>query len=114
MDFIPGITNANHDNQQEEPTEPDPVQSTNGGCVSMEQVNKGIINDHKPDPLQILEHVKINNTLETPMSTIKGVIKDSRDEELCFRKEELKKVEQQLKLVFIEFYRKLRHLKYYR
>ncbi|KAH9709642.1 phosphate transporter PHO1 [Citrus sinensis] len=63
--------------------------------------------------LEILEHVKINNTLETPRSTLKGVFKDSKDDELRFRKEELRKVEGQLRVVFIEFYQKLRLLKNY-
>ncbi|XWS34133.1 hypothetical protein CRYUN_Cryun21dG0014000 [Craigia yunnanensis] len=65
------------------------------------------------DPLEIFECVKINNTLESPLSTIKGVFKDSKDDELCFTKDELKKVEGRLRVVFIEFYQKLRLLKHY-
>ncbi|KAK6242716.1 hypothetical protein SCA6_008105 [Theobroma cacao] len=65
------------------------------------------------DPLEILEHVKINNTLESPLSTIKGFFKDSKDDELCFEKDELRKVEKRLRKVFIEFYQKLQLLKHY-
>lgn len=71
-------------------------------------------NDCEQDPLKILEHVKINNTFESPLSTIKGVFKDSKDENLSFNKEELRKVEERLKVVFTEFYQKLHLLKHYR
>ncbi|KAL7182960.1 hypothetical protein ACSBR1_041613 [Camellia fascicularis] len=74
------------------------------------------VNDsyYKPYPLEILDHVKINNTLESPISTIKGVMKDSKEKDLSFNKEELRKVEERLKLEFIEFYQKLCLLKNYR
>ncbi|KAI7994874.1 hypothetical protein LOK49_LG11G01096, partial [Camellia lanceoleosa] len=52
--------------------------------VCGEEVNA---NDYKPDPLEILDHVKINNTLESPISTIKGVLKDSKEKDLSFNKE---------------------------
>ncbi|OVA12215.1 SPX [Macleaya cordata] len=68
---------------------------------------------YRPAPLEILEYVKINNTLETPTSTIKAVLKDSKSEKLKFNKKELKKVEEQLKQVFIEFHSKLLLLKRY-
>lgn len=70
--------------------------------------------DRKPDPLDVLDRVKINNTLESPISTIKSVLYDSKEKHLSFNKEELRKVESRLKSVFIEFYRKLRFLKHYR
>ncbi|BBG94270.1 Phosphate transporter PHO1 homolog 3 [Prunus dulcis] len=57
----------------------------------------------RPSPLDILNHVTMNHTVETPVSTIKG-----------FLNRNLKKVEEQLKGAFIEFYRKLRLLKSYR
>ncbi|TYI46192.1 hypothetical protein E1A91_D13G089500v1 [Gossypium mustelinum] len=65
------------------------------------------------DPLEILERVKIRNTLESPLDTIKGVFKDSKHDDLCFKKDELKKVEAKLRLAFIEFYQKLRLVKQY-
>lgn len=68
--------------------------------------------DYKED--QVLEHVKKNNTLQSPMSTLKGVFKDSKEEELSFNKEELKKAEERLRVAFIEFYHKLHLLKHYR
>lgn len=64
--------------------------------------------------LEVLDHVKINNTIESPISTIKGVLNDSKGKEFNFNKEELRKAVERLKLVFIEFYRKLRLLKNYR
>ncbi|KAI3910189.1 hypothetical protein MKW92_026725 [Papaver armeniacum] len=68
----------------------------------------------KPAHLEILEHVQINNQPETPTSTIKAMLlKDSKDKKLKFNKKQLKKVEEQLKQVFIEFHWKLRQLKHY-
>ncbi|KAL6983455.1 hypothetical protein U1Q18_016841 [Sarracenia purpurea var. burkii] len=87
------------------------IVATDSSCVSVEEVKA---NDFKPDPLEILDHVKINNTLENPISTIKGVLKDSKEWDLSFNKEELRKVEGRLKLVLIEFYRKLHLIKHYR
>lgn len=70
--------------------------------------------DYKEDPLEVLESVRINNTLESPMSTIKGVFKDSKEEGLSFDKEKLRRAEEPLRVAFTEFYHKLRLLKHYR
>lgn len=94
-------TNDNH--QQEESNAGPVVNSVNTTSCSRDE-----------DPLEILEHVKINNPLESPISTIKGVFKDSKEEDLSFNKPELRKVEERLRHVFIEFYHKLRLLKHYR
>ncbi|XP_010258276.1 PREDICTED: phosphate transporter PHO1 homolog 3-like [Nelumbo nucifera] len=67
----------------------------------------------RPAPLDVLNRVNINNTLETPRSTIKGFLKVSKNTDLSFSKENLKKIEQQLKRAFAEFYQKLRLLKSY-
>ncbi|KAG5522414.1 hypothetical protein RHGRI_034558 [Rhododendron griersonianum] len=65
----------------------------------------------RPAPLEILNHVKMNNTVETPCSTIKEFLSIPRQEEMKFNRDNLKKVEEQLKRAFIEFYRKLLLLK---
>ncbi|KAI3934655.1 hypothetical protein MKX01_012195 [Papaver californicum] len=89
---------------------------------NLEDSNRGLAvdksnfgNDNfKPAPLEILEHVKINNEPETPKSTIKAMLlKDSKDMKLKFNRMQLKKAEEQLKQVFIEFHWKLRQLKRY-
>ncbi|XP_030956499.1 phosphate transporter PHO1 homolog 3-like [Quercus lobata] len=67
----------------------------------------------RPAPLEILSHVKMNNTLETPCSTIKGFLNYPVQTELNFTRENLRKVEDQLKRAFVEFYQKLRLLKNY-
>ncbi|CAN6550497.1 unnamed protein product [Malus baccata var. baccata] len=67
----------------------------------------------KENPMEVLEHVRITNTLESLISTIKGVFKDSREEELSFDKEELKRVEERLRAAFIQFYHQLQLLKHY-
>ncbi|CAI0394432.1 unnamed protein product, partial [Linum tenue] len=63
--------------------------------------------------LEVLDHVKMNNTSETPRSTIKGFLKVPRHTELKFTRENLRKVEERLKRAFVEFYQKLRLLKSY-
>jgi len=78
---------------------------SNGGDSTKESV---------PQVLSVLERIRLNKTQETPLSTIKNVLKLSNQEELKFTRENLKKIEERLKNVFIEFYRKLRHLKNYR
>ncbi|XP_050203261.1 phosphate transporter PHO1 homolog 3-like [Mercurialis annua] len=65
----------------------------------------------RPAPLEILSRVTINNTLETPRSTIKGVLKVPQHTELKFTRENLTRVEEQLRRAFIQFYQKLRLLK---
>lgn len=72
------------------------------------------VNGCRQDSLKVLEHVKIHKPLESPVSTLKGVFRDSKDVELRFKKEELRKVEERLRLVFIEFYQKLRLSKLFR
>ncbi|BBG94269.1 ERD1/XPR1/SYG1 family protein [Prunus dulcis] len=67
----------------------------------------------RPSPLDILNHVTMNHTVETPVSTIKGFLNVPPRTELKFSRGNLKKVEEQLKGAFIEFYRKLRLLKSY-
>ncbi|GJY78051.1 phosphate transporter PHO1 homolog 10 isoform X1 [Tanacetum coccineum] len=69
--------------------------------------------NHGQDPLDILDRVRMNNTLEDPMSTIRSVLNDSKDKDLRFKKAELEEAEGRLKVVFVEFYRKLHLLKHY-
>jgi len=94
-------------------TEVDPVQQTNRNIHHEEQA-EAHNNYNRRDPLEILEHVKVDNSLQSPMSTFKKAFTDSSDNELSFSKEELRKIEEQLRLVFVEFYQKLLHLKDYR
>ncbi|XP_019101639.1 PREDICTED: phosphate transporter PHO1 homolog 10-like isoform X3 [Camelina sativa] len=67
-------------------------------------------NGEKQDLREILERVKMNDALESPISTLKGVFGDSNEP---ISKKGLKKAEEQLRLVFSEFYQKLRRLKEY-
>ncbi|MCD7447326.1 hypothetical protein HAX54_027190 [Datura stramonium] len=66
----------------------------------------------RPAALEILDNVKINIEPETPVSTLRNVIKTSKSH-LSFSKEELRKAEEQIKKAFVEFYQKLRLLKSY-
>ncbi|WCJ22197.1 EXS (ERD1/XPR1/SYG1) family protein [Euphorbia peplus] len=65
----------------------------------------------RPAPLEVLDHVKINNAHETPRSTIKGFLGVHPTNELKFTRDNLRKVEEQLKSAFVEFHLKLRLLK---
>ncbi|CAA0825593.1 Phosphate transporter PHO1 homolog 3 [Striga hermonthica] len=63
--------------------------------------------------VKILEHVKFNTSKETPRSTIKGFLNLPDQTKLKFRKDNLRKAEEQLKKALVEFYHKLRLLKSY-
>jgi SPX domain protein involved in polyphosphate accumulation len=80
-----------------------PVSHTNG---DEEEASIG----DKQDLREILERVKMNDVLESPITTLKGVFGDSNEP---ISKKGLKKGEEQLRLVFSEFYQKLRRLKEY-
>ncbi|CAN6878666.1 phosphate transporter PHO1 homolog 3-like [Brassica napus] len=67
----------------------------------------------RPAPLDVLDRVTINNTKETPRSTIKRVLQVSKQTDLKFSRENLMKVEERLRSAFIVFYQKLRLLKSY-
>ncbi|KAE8732042.1 Phosphate transporter PHO1-like protein 5 [Hibiscus syriacus] len=83
------------------------------GPVQESKPSKPKLKGVKPAPLEVLDRVKMNNTLETPRSTIKGVLQVPNQTELSFSRENLRKVEEQLKVAFVEFYQKLRLLKSY-
>jgi hypothetical protein len=66
----------------------------------------------RPASLEILDHVKINVTPETPVSTLKAILMSSNSK-LSFSKRELRKAEEQMTRAFIVFNRKLLLLKSY-
>nr|GEU90915.1 hypothetical protein [Tanacetum cinerariifolium] len=66
-------------------------------------VNDDRTNNHGQDPLDILDRVRMNNTLEDPMSTITSVLNDSKDKDLRFKKAELEVAKGRLKVAFVEF-----------
>lgn len=67
----------------------------------------------RPPPLEILHHVTINKSIETPRSTIKSVLNVPIQTDLKLTKENLNKVEEQLKRAFTEFYQRLQLLRSY-
>lgn len=70
--------------------------------------------NNRPAPLEILDRVTVNNTVDTPLSTIKVVLKVPGQNELKFSTDNLQKFEGQLRTAFIEFYYKLKLLRSYR
>ncbi|KAL8121811.1 phosphate transporter PHO1 homolog 3-like [Apium graveolens] len=69
--------------------------------------------NNRPAPLEILDRVTVNNTVNTPLSTIKVVLKVPNQNELKFSTDNLQKFEGQLRTAFIEFYYKLQLLRSY-
>ncbi|CAH2045649.1 unnamed protein product [Thlaspi arvense] len=68
----------------------------------------------RPSPIEVKwDRVTINLTNDTPRSTIKGVLKLSNTESE-YTRDNLRKVEEQLKRAFVEFYQELELLKSYR
>ncbi|KAH7858067.1 hypothetical protein Vadar_019627 [Vaccinium darrowii] len=80
--------------------------------IQMTKVEKpNNLRTNRPAPLDILNQVKMNIIIETPRSSIKDLLNIPKPEEIQFNRKNLKKVEEQLKRVFTEFYQKLRLLK---
>lgn len=82
--------------------------------ASVQEQKPNGIKAMRPAPLEVLKNVRINNHMETPRSTIKEFLNVPKPTELNFTRKNLKKVEEQLKHAFVEFYQKLRLLKSYR
>ncbi|RXH69296.1 hypothetical protein DVH24_037080 [Malus domestica] len=76
------------------------------------KANRGTVDIQglKPPQLEVLDHIKINMIPETPVSTIKSIFQQNY---LSFSKKQLRKVEEQMRQAFSEFYQKLRLLKSY-
>ncbi|KAG2259783.1 hypothetical protein Bca4012_096752 [Brassica carinata] len=85
----------------------------NAARESVNEVKTTRMRAVRPAPLDILDRVSINNTIETPRSTIKGVLQVPKQTDLKFSRENLMKVEEKLRHAFIVFYQKLRLLKSY-
>ncbi|GKB85628.1 SPX and EXS domain-containing protein [Tanacetum coccineum] len=91
-----------------------PVMERNTGEVS--EQHQGIrvddAKEHKMASLDVLNRIKLNATIDTPISTMRSVF-NSLSSDLQFNKNELKESQGKLKKAFIEFYEKLRYLKNY-
>ncbi|KAF5754898.1 putative SPX domain-containing protein [Helianthus annuus] len=112
-------SSSTESSKSDSPNREDTLESRHvGSKIDVEGIDDAYRNGVNPDnnesdPLDVLDRVRINNTLESPMSTIRSVLNDSKDKDLRFKKEELKEAEGQLKVAFVEFYRKLHLLKHY-
>lgn len=115
MDVIEELGEASSQGEQSDESSDDQKGRTKTDHNQKVQVQKPKnVRFTKPAPLEVLNHVQFNNTLETPRSTIKGVLQVPMQTELTFSRENLNKVEGQLKRAFVEFYQKLRLLKNFR
>lgn len=108
MDVIEEGESNNHGVQSGESSEDD-KKSENVEVTMPNNTGAG-----RSAPLEVLNHVTMNNPVETPRSTIKGFLNVPKQTELNFNRENLRKVEAQLKRAFVEFYQKLRLLKSFR
>ncbi|XP_022740079.1 phosphate transporter PHO1 homolog 9-like isoform X2 [Durio zibethinus] len=105
MDVIQEVEMSTEGISEEEMMEGNNREALNGG-----EANN--IQRFRPASLDVLDHVKINVELETPISTLKGVIKSSKSD-LSFSRQELKTAEEKITKAFVEFHRKLGLLKSY-
>ena len=55
---------------------------------------------NREDTLEVLEQVKIDDTIESSMSIIRSVFTHFKKDESGFSKEDLRKAKKQLRLVF--------------
>ncbi|KAF8050987.1 hypothetical protein N665_1835s0002 [Sinapis alba] len=93
--------------------EDEEAEDNNGAKEQPDEVNKNRTRAARPAPLDILDGMRINNTIETPRSTFRGILKVSKSTELKYSRENLKKAELKLMKAFSVFYQKLRLLKSY-
>ncbi|CAM8903494.1 unnamed protein product [Rhodiola kirilowii] len=63
-------------------------------------------------PLGVLDNVKINLEPDNPVSTLRGIVLDSKLD-LCYNKGELRKAKELMTHAFVEFHKRLRLLKSY-
>ncbi|KAK7400895.1 hypothetical protein VNO78_12204 [Psophocarpus tetragonolobus] len=110
-----GSTNRGHSEEfdDDEKVEENQTMNTKVEVQKKKKINLRPIKPIKPASVEILNRVQLNNTYETPRSTIRGFIKYPGQTQLNFTKENLSKVEETLKMAFIEFYQKLQLLKNY-
>ncbi|KAF3975062.1 hypothetical protein CMV_001667 [Castanea mollissima] len=110
MDAIQEVEMSSEGHLEDEEKQEDHIEKA---CEhSKSKGNKEGIKGFRPASLDILNHVKINVTPETPVSTLKGILMSSNSD-FSFSRKELRKAEQQMTQAFIEFYQKLRLLKSY-
>ncbi|KAI3726121.1 hypothetical protein L1987_65918 [Smallanthus sonchifolius] len=95
------------------------INETNTGSYPLEVIHEeqqekrlNDVKGYKMASLEVLNHVKINPTTETPLGTVKNVFK-SLNLNFHFNKNEVRDAQEKLKQAFIEFREKLRFLKNY-
>lgn len=114
MEIIEEVEPSSHGQSDESTDDSNIVKETKTIHAKVQEQKPQKFRGPRPSPLEVLNHVKMNNTRETPRSTIKSFLNVPKQTELKFNRENLKKVEEQLKQAFVEFYHKLRLLKSYR
>ena len=109
-----------------------PVNVLQGGCTGTTELDNDVkqsnyisqeIQEENPKNVdsirlashEVLNHVKLNQAIQVSFPAAKvNCFSINKDTEMNFTRDNLKKIEKQLKQAFIEFYYKLRLLKNYR
>ncbi|CAH8382387.1 unnamed protein product [Eruca vesicaria subsp. sativa] len=101
--------------RMEDAVQEEEEEESNGASVSTKakDVNTTKLRTLRPAPIDILDRVWLNDTKETPRSTIKGFLQITKQTELKFSRENLMIVEEKLRQALFVFYQKLRLLKSY-
>ncbi|XP_019195154.1 PREDICTED: phosphate transporter PHO1 homolog 3-like [Ipomoea nil] len=110
MDAIQEIEMSGEESVEDGGTSAGMDDQKNTRIIEEEKTNN--FTDFRPAPLHVLNDVRVNIQPETPISTLKNILKASNSE-LKYNRAELRNAEERLRTAFIEFYGKLRLLKSY-
>ncbi|KAK5772224.1 phosphate transporter PHO1 homolog 7-like [Gossypium arboreum] len=104
MNALQGTTESDNDAKQ-----------SSNGCLEIQEENpKKVVSSIRLAPQEVLNHVKLNQAIQAPFSAAKVYCASNTNKtQMNFSKDNLKKIQNQLKQAFIEFYYKLRLLKNY-
>ncbi|KAF5454757.1 hypothetical protein F2P56_024400 [Juglans regia] len=112
MDVIEEVRSNSHGQSDDSGVqEKDEEETIDVGNQKVQEQRPNNIRASRPAPPEVVDRVKINNTRETPRSTIKNILHYPMQTKLNFSRKNLMKAEEQLKRAIIEFYQKLRLLK---
>ncbi|XP_038998301.1 phosphate transporter PHO1 homolog 3-like [Hibiscus syriacus] len=87
------------------------VKQSNNGCQEIQEEDPRKVPSIRLAPLEVLNHMKLNQAT-SPAATF-NCVSNTKETQMNFSRDNLKKIQNQLKHAFIEFYYKLRLLKNY-
>ncbi|KAK8591741.1 hypothetical protein V6N13_031773 [Hibiscus sabdariffa] len=87
------------------------VKQSNNGCQEIQEDDPNKVPSIRLAPQEVLNHVKLNQATFTAAKV--NCVSNTKQTQMNFSRDNLKKIENQLKRAFVEFYYKLRLLKNY-